>query len=201
MKKHLLGALCVLAATFAGTAQAGIITHEDDAANAFRTFRGSGSAPVGRLTVAAQETISRFGIELDLNGDGDLTFLIFDSGNGNLLYQSAAKAFADTGAGYKFSDVFSFTFNPGTTYGLTAISSTGGSYYVDFAGNTIGNFNFLTGNQNVVGTSLALGNNCCDVGTALDTAVPNNSVPEPSSIALMGLGLAAVAARRRKQSK
>ena len=142
-------------------------------------------------------------MDVDLHGNGNLKFLIFNSTTGSLLYQSAAKSFLDTGGGYKFSDAFSFTFNPGTVYGLTAISGVDEDFQVDFIGNTVGNFNFLTGNQNTTGTFGSPGLDtftfCCDVATALITGPA--PIPEPETYAMMlaGLGLLGLAARRRKQ--
>jgi len=173
------------------------IEHADG--GGFTTHRDAGSAPVGRLTVSSAQTISGFGIDVDLNGLSELTFLIFDSGNGSVLYQSAAKAFTDTGAGYKYSDAFSFTFNPGTVYGLAAWSNTGGAYAVDHVANSVGAFQFLTGNQNVNYNSLDTGTNCCDVSTSLVLS-GGSAVPEPTVWAMMitGFGLAGSMLRRRR---
>lgn len=77
-----------------------VITHHD-AAGSFRTFRGAASSPVGRLTVSSAQTIAGFGVDVDINGTSNPEFLIFNSDTGALLYQSASKAFADTGADYK----------------------------------------------------------------------------------------------------
>ena len=79
----------------ASTAYGAVITH-DDASGSFRTSRTAGSAPVGRLTVSSSQTISGFGVDVDINGNSNLEFLIFNSSTGAILYQSAAKAFVDT---------------------------------------------------------------------------------------------------------
>jgi hypothetical protein len=184
----------------AASASAATIDHED-AGNSFRTFRSVDSAPVGRLTVSSSQTISGFGVDVDLNGNGNLSFLIYDSSTTSILYNSGPEAFTDTGAGYKYSNAFSFTFNPGTVYGLTAASDVGGSYFVDFTPNNVGGYSFLTGNQNISGAGHTLGSSqyCCDVGTSL---VASGGVPEPATWTLMigGFGgLGAMLRRRRGQ--
>jgi hypothetical protein len=201
MRKLLLGAVAAAAiAMVAGAAQASVILNHEDAGGSFRTFRGADSAPVGRLTVSSSQTIEGFGVDVDLNGDTTLDFLIFNSDSGALLYSSGATAFADTGAGYKYSNPFSFTFDVGVTYGLAAISAAGGNYFVDAVANSVGGFNFLTDNQNVSGHTLQTGLNCCDVGTSLVVGNGAAAVPEPASWALMigGFGLAGAALRRRR---
>jgi hypothetical protein len=175
------------------------ITHDDP--DGFRTSRGSGDAPVGRLTVNTAQSITSFGVDVDLNGTSNMQFLIFNSATGALLFQSAIQSFADTGPGFKFANPFSFTFNPGITYGLTAASSAGGLYLVDFTANSVSGFNFLTGNQNLGGTfgnsTLNINTNCCDVSTAL--VLGTAAIPEPASWAMMmlGFGLVGGALRRR----
>ncbi|MFZ6749124.1 PEP-CTERM sorting domain-containing protein [Undibacterium sp. Ren11W] len=186
------------------TASATMITHED-AAGSFRTIRSAGSAPIGRLTVDSVQTLTGFGVDVDINGNSDLNFLIFNSNSGALLFQSGPKSFLDTGAGYKFSNAMSFTLQAGITYGLTAISNVGGSYFVDGAANNIGAFHFLTGNQNTTGTftsiSMTTGQACCDIGTALIVGPADAAaIPEPSSVLLFGAALTGLAAIRRRRS-
>lgn len=179
------------------SALAAPVIHEDPA-SLFVTSRTAGSAPVGRLTVSSAQTISSFGLKVDLVQAGNLTFEIFNSTTGALLYASGPKFFVDDGMTYKFSDDFSFTFQTGITYGLTAFSDVAAGFSVDNTANTVGAFNFLTGNQNVNGKTLNLGQNCCDVWTALNVGEANR-VPEPATLALTGLGLYVASRTRRRQ--
>lgn len=199
-QKILAGAAaCALLAATAPAQAAVTIDHAD--LGGFRTDRDPGSAPVGRLTVSSDQTISGFGIDVDLNGDSDLTFLIFNSTTGAVLYQSAATSFTDTGEGYKYSDPFSFTFTTGITYGLTAWASNGGHYYVDETPNTVGAFSFLTGNQNVTYNTLNTDNYCCDVATSLVVGEVTGGVPEPATWTMMILGFGAIGATLRSSRR
>ena len=69
---------------------------------------------MGRLTVDSAISISSFGVLVDINGDSDLQFLIFDANTGANLFTSSITSFIDVGLDYYFSNALSFTFNPGT---------------------------------------------------------------------------------------
>lgn len=199
MKIPYLPMLALVLGMMANTAQAAMIVHAETPGS--RTSRVAFSAPVGLLTVDAEESISSFGVDIDLNGRSNVTFLIFDTSSKAVLYSSAPKSFDDVGAGYKFSDQFFFTFRTGTIYGLTAVSDRGGSYFVDTVANNIGNYHFLKGNMNTTGTTLQTAKACCDVGTALISAPPPAPVPEPGSLTLAGLGLACVVLVGRRKAR
>jgi hypothetical protein len=193
---------------FTGSASAAEVLHYDPGGNAFLTHRGAGSAPFGRLTVDNPITVYQIGSLVDLNGDQNMQFLIFDAVSGANLFTSTIQAFLDDGLEYKWSDPLSFTFTPGITYSVGATSSVGGSFAVDYISNSVGGFNFLTGNQNSNGvfgnTTLNTGQNCCDVATAFRTSLVNGAVPEPSTWAMMLLGFGFVggamrAAKRRQK--
>ncbi|MFX7942116.1 hypothetical protein ABTK32_19615, partial [Acinetobacter baumannii] len=57
------------------SALAAPVIHEDPA-SLFVTSRTAGSAPGGRLTVSSAQTISSFGLKVDLVQAGNLTFEI-----------------------------------------------------------------------------------------------------------------------------
>src|SRR5262249_10288455 len=103
-------------------------------------------------------------------------------------------------SGYQFSDPFTFTFQPGITYGLTAIADSAGTYgfFTDQTPNAVGAFSFLTGNQNVGGTFahpvLNLSLFCFDVGTALVLT------PQPASLLFVGSGLFVLLPRRMRRA-
>jgi hypothetical protein len=206
LKKTLTYATGAAAAMLmAGTASATTIFHHDPAVGFQETFRSAGSAPMGRLTVDSAITISSFGVLADINGDSDLQFLIFDADTGVNLFTSAIQSFTDVGEDYYFSNPLNFTFNVGTTYSVGASSSNGASYRLDELANSVGGFNFLTGNQNLRGpfgsSTLDQRLACCDVATAFVIA-DRGAVPEPATWAFMIFGFGAVGSalrtRRRK---
>ena len=194
--------------------EASVLFDEIGTLNPFNTQRDGGDAPVGRYTFNQQTTITSFSVLNALSTAGDLKFLIFNSGNGDLLFSSNPKTFAsDGGTGlanntFKESDPLSFTFLPGITYGLTATSSVLAGYYVAFDSVAENGITALTGNQNVIGSfnnpSLQLGTNCCSVPVKLFSS-DIQPVPEPSLslglLALGTLGAASTLKRKLKSSK
>lgn len=206
LKKSLTYATGVATALMmAGTASATTIFHHDPGVGQQSTSRGAGSAPMGRLTVDSAISISSFGILADINGDSDLQFLIFDADTGANLFTSAIQSFVDVGEDYYFSNPLNFTFNTGTTYSVGVSSSNGATYRLDTMANSVGGFNFFTGNQNINGafgsSTLDLDQFCCDVATAFVIA-DMGAVPEPATWAFMIFGFGAVGSalrtRRRK---
>lgn len=207
MKLALLAS--ALAIAVAAPASAAIIfdgsTLGRDASGVF----GVNGGAFGRYTVAAPTTISSFATLNALAAPSNLTFRIYDSTTGALLYTSTAKAFAaDAGATvaagtFKKSDVFSFTFVPGTIYAVGAISDDAGTLQIGSLGTkTEGGISALLGNQNVFGGSFSTATFCCSVAAQFYTG-ETTGVPEPMSWALMLTGFAMVGgvARRRAAAK
>lgn len=179
------------------------IVHNDP--GGFTTSRAAGSAPFGLLTVDAPITIEQIGSLVDLNGDQDMQFLIFNADTGSNLFASSIQSFIDDGLNYKWSSPLSFTFNPGITYSVGATASVGGQFAVDYTTNSIAGFNFLSYNQNSEGafgsSVLNTGQNCCDVGTAFRLSAISAPVPEPATWALMLIGFGAVGGAMRSAKR
>ena len=72
-------------------ANAGLITHQD--AGGWLSGREPGSAPMGRLTVDKSININKFGVLMDIKGDSDLQFFIYDADTGRvgLLFHRQVK--------------------------------------------------------------------------------------------------------------
>lgn len=181
------------------------VVHWDEGVGFNQTNRSAGSAPMGRLTVDNAVSITQIGILADLVRDSDLQFLIFNANTGTNLFTSSIQSFSDDGFSYKWSDPLSFTFLPGITYAVGASNSAGASYKLDELANEVGDFNFLTGNQNLIGSfgssTLNQGTACCDVATAFRTGVVNGAVPEPSTWAMMLFGFFGIGGMVRSQRR
>lgn len=157
-----------------------------------------------RITVGSAITINDIGVELDLqNATDNLNFFIFNSTTGALLFQSGAENFADNGMSFKVSNSFTFTLDPGVTYAIGAETQGAADYaFVVPGGKTQGLISSLGGNQNASGflnPTLGLGTFGTDGELQLftDPAINNAPVPEPATLSLLGLGLAAGFVRKR----
>ena len=198
-----------IAIAVAAPASAAIIfdgsTLARDASGSF----GVNSGAFGRYTFASATTISSFATLIALGAPANLTFRIYDSTTGALLYSSAPKAFAaDASAAvpdgtFKQSNPFSFTFSSGTTYAVGAVSDAGSTLHIgSFGTKTEGGISALLGNQNVNGGTFSTNNFCCSIAAQFYTGEATG-VPEPMSWALMLTGFAMVGgvARRRTAAR
>lgn len=169
------------------------------------SFFGANAGAFGRYTVASTTTISSF-LTLDALGSAaNLTFRIYDSTTGALLFTSAAKAFAADASAtvadgtFKKSDPLSFTFVPGTTYAVGAVTDNASTLKIgSFATKTEGGVSALLGNQNVFAGVFGTGRACCSIAAQFFTGEAG-AVPEPMTWSLLvaGFAMVGVAARRR----
>lgn len=157
--------------------------------------------------VAADTPIGSFAAPVSLTQAGDLEFLIFDSNNGTLLYQSAPKAYAsDNGVvSLHHSDPFQFTLQAGHQYDIGVLAdvplvyqwwfhsfaaSPGKPPYrftengITSAGSINANFNTYAGTFAHPHDDLAPG--LVDMGLILYGSTANPSaVPEPGAVTLI----------------
>lgn len=166
---------------------------------------GINGGAFGRYSFASTTSITSFATLNTLGAPASLTFQIYDSNTGVMLYTSAPKAFAadasaSVAAGtFKKSDIFSFTFNPGTIYAIGAVSNDGSTLQIgSFGTKTENGISALLGNQNVIGGTFGTGQFCCSIATQFFTG-EGAVVPEPMSWSMLLVGFALVGgvARRR----
>jgi len=201
-------AILVATITLAATAPAGatMIFDGSTLSRDASAFLGVNGGVFGRYTFSSATTISSFSTLDALGSAANLTFRIYNSTTGASLYTSAPKAFAaDASAtiaagSFKKSDLFSFTFVPGTTYAAGAVSDNGNTLQIgSLSTKTEGGVSALLEDQHVTGGSFSTTPRyCCSIAAQFFTG-ETGGVPEPMTWSLLvaGFAMVGVAARRR----
>lgn len=167
--------------------------------------RTAGSSPLAMITVASTQTIDQIGVKFNPNANGNLKFVIFDTGTGNLLFSTGAEAFVDTGDQFYLSSVFSsFTLNAGTTYAIGGVADVGGLWDFATPGSPYsqGGFtarNNVNGNVSGFASPSLVGNGAAMIMVQLGSG-STVAVPEPGSLLLSAAALLASAAAMRRRS-
>jgi hypothetical protein len=168
------------------------------------TNRSANSGVGQSVAVSTTTTITDMGFYLNLPNGGDVKFMIWDSSDSNLLFSSVLSGVSASGSqSWVYSDPFSFTLNAGQTYWFGVIADNNAdigfiapeySYSANGLSAVFNNSNYTS-----FSTPSYSGGGGAEIGLRLDGGETPTPTPEPSSIGLLGMGLASLAgiARRR----
>jgi hypothetical protein len=151
--------------------------------------------------------IDQIGVMADLNGAANLKFLIFNLLSSTLLFSTGPQSFADTGMDFKLSNSFApFTLMPGITYGIGGIADVAGLWRTNntsngnpFTQNGITASDDLNGNVTNFASPTLGGPGSAMIIVELGGSTPTSTVPEPTSMLLLGTGIAGLFAQRARR--
>lgn len=159
------------------------------------------------LNFSQDVKISQIGVFTSVDNDQNIKFLIFDSayaggGTGSLLL-SDQKSFAkNTTQTFIYSNLIDFTFQANHTYDVGILGSTGSLTGFWGIGDYMqGGITEISRNANFQNFGAPATVGYAGVVPYVQLIAADAKVPEPVSTALFGLGLAGLAAARRKARK
>lgn len=168
--------------------------------------RNSNNNYAAVLSFSQDVKVSQIGVFTSVDNAQDIKFLIFDSalsdGTSSLLLSDQKSFTKNTTKAFIYSDLINFTFQGGHTYDVGILGSTGTlTGYWGVGNYTQNGITAISHNANFQNFSAPITGGYSGVVPYLQLVTADAKVPEPVSTALFGLGLAGLAAARRKAKK
>lgn len=194
--------IALLAAVAAAApARADLLIDSFDSDILTASVRAAGSSPLAVVTVNLPMRLDGIGVRVDLDTIGAIRFVVFDVTHSSLLFASGPQTFADDGISYKVSAPFAaLQLEKDIVYAIGGIADVGGRWSFDIppATDDVAGWVRVAGDANANVTDFDAPTVSSFAGANVHVQLFGNPAPEPSSVALLGIGALALPLRRRR---